>query len=40
LLGRDGESFIGIEEMAGWMGTIPYEVICGLGKRLPRYYST
>jgi alanine racemase len=40
LLGRDGAEFIGIEEMASWMETIPYEVICGLGKRLPRYYKS
>jgi alanine racemase len=39
LLGRDGSEFIGIEDLAGWMGTIPYEVICNLGKRLPRLYS-
>lgn len=38
LLGRDGEGFIGIEEMAGWCATIPYEVICRLGVRNPRRY--
>ncbi len=39
LLGRDGSEFIGIEDMALWMETIPDEVICGLGKRLPRHYG-
>ncbi|MEO5345342.1 MAG: alanine racemase [Magnetococcus sp. YQC-9] len=36
LLGADGEAFIGIEEMADWMETIPYEVLCRLGPRMPR----
>ncbi|MBF0294960.1 MAG: alanine racemase [Magnetococcales bacterium] len=36
LLGEQGEGFIGIEEMAEWMGTIPYEVLCRLGARVPR----
>lgn len=36
LLGADGAGFIGIEEMAGWMETIPYEVLCRLGPRMPR----
>jgi alanine racemase len=39
LLGGDGGEFISIETMADWLETIPYEVICRLGKRLPRYYS-
>ncbi|MBF0152515.1 MAG: alanine racemase [Magnetococcales bacterium] len=38
LLGADGAEMIGIEEMATWLGTIPYEVICALGRRLPRRY--
>ncbi|MBF0426312.1 MAG: alanine racemase [Magnetococcales bacterium] len=38
LLGRDGAEMIDIEEMATWLGTIPYEVICALGRRLPRRY--
>ncbi|MBF0428566.1 MAG: alanine racemase [Magnetococcales bacterium] len=38
LLGKDGPEFIGIEEMASWMGTIPYETICRLSARVPRYY--
>ncbi|MBF0165967.1 MAG: alanine racemase [Magnetococcales bacterium] len=38
LLGADGAGFIGIEEMAGWMETIPYEVLCRLGPRVPRHH--
>ncbi|MBF0381571.1 MAG: alanine racemase [Magnetococcales bacterium] len=38
ILGSDGKEQISIEMMADWIGAIPYEVICGLGKRLPRYY--
>jgi alanine racemase len=25
-------------EMAGWIESIPYEVLCGIGKRVPRVY--
>ncbi|MEO5363391.1 MAG: alanine racemase [Magnetococcus sp. DMHC-8] len=38
LLGNDGEAHIDVEEMAAWRGTIPYEVFCNLGERVPRYY--
>lgn len=38
LLGQDGEAFIGVEEMAIWCDTIPYEVLCRLGQRLGRCY--
>lgn len=37
LLGEEEGAAISIEEMACWMETIPYEVICLLGRRLPRY---
>ncbi|MBF0271696.1 MAG: alanine racemase [Magnetococcales bacterium] len=40
LLGTDGREFIGVEEMADWMETIPYEVLCRLGARVPRHYRT
>ncbi|MBF0455768.1 MAG: alanine racemase [Magnetococcales bacterium] len=39
LLGEDGTKRITIEDMARWLETIPYEVICALGKRVPRYHS-
>jgi alanine racemase len=42
LVGRQkgpfGESVISIHEVAGWAGTIGYEIICGLSKRVPRTY--
>ncbi|WP_127015309.1 alanine racemase [Anoxybacter fermentans] len=38
LLGRQGNDFISAEEMASWIGTINYEVVCAVSKRVPRYY--
>lgn len=31
LLGRQGEEYISVEDLAGWLGTIPYEVLVGPG---------
>jgi alanine racemase len=28
------------EELADWAGTIPYEIFCGISKRVPRIYRT
>jgi alanine racemase len=36
LLGRQGAEEIGAVEVAGWMDTIAYEVLCGIGARVPR----
>jgi alanine racemase len=36
LMGRDGGEEIGLEQMASACGTIPYEILTGLGGRLPR----
>lgn len=36
LLGRQGHGNIPLHEMAAWAGTIPYEVTCGISKRVPR----
>ncbi|MBX7213524.1 MAG: alanine racemase [Thermoflexales bacterium] len=36
LLGSQGNERIRIEDVAGWLGTIPYEVACALGGRVPR----
>jgi len=36
LLGADGAERITAEELAGLEGTIPYEVLCALGARVPR----
>ena len=38
LLGRDGEAEIRLDELAGWMGTIAYEVLTGFTPRLPRVW--
>lgn len=38
LLGRQGSEEISVSEMAGWMETISYEVLCGIGKRVQRVY--
>lgn len=37
LLGSHGSGHIGIHQMAGWAGTIAYEVTCGVSKRVPRW---
>ena len=36
LLGTQGRNTIDLYEMAGWAGTVPYEITCGLSKRVPR----
>ncbi|HEX9577942.1 MAG TPA: alanine racemase [Myxococcales bacterium] len=36
LIGRQGEARITAEEMAGWCDTIPYEIFCAVGARVPR----
>ncbi len=39
LLGRQGDEEIGAWEMAEWIGTIPYEVFCGVSERVSRVYG-
>lgn len=36
--GTPAEAAISIDEVAGWMGTINYEVVCLIGSRVPRVY--
>ncbi len=36
LIGRQGAEFIGADEWAELLGTISYEVLCGIGPRVPR----
>ena len=36
LLGRQGTQEVGAVELAAWLETIPYEVLCGVGARVPR----
>lgn len=38
LIGRDGEEEITADELAALEGSINYEVVCGLSKRVPRVY--
>lgn len=38
LIGRDGDECITADELAGLYGTIGYEVVCGISKRVPRIY--
>ena len=39
LIGRQGNDAIWADEIAEWTGTIPYEVLCGIGPRVPRVYE-
>jgi alanine racemase len=38
LIGRQGEDRITVDAVAGLMGTINYEVVCGVSARVPREY--
>ena len=38
LIGTQGGETITAEEMAGHLDTIAYEVVCGIGPRVPRFY--
>lgn len=38
LIGRQGDEYIGADEVAGWLDTINYEVTCMIGSRVPRVY--
>lgn len=38
VLGRDGERGVTAWDLARAAGTIPYEVLCGIGPRVPRVY--
>ena len=38
LIGYQGDEYIGASEWAARLGTIPYEVVCGIGPRVPRVY--
>jgi alanine racemase len=39
VIGRQDDEEITADEWAGLLGTIPYEVVCQIGPRLPRRYS-
>ena len=38
LIGRQKDKAISAEELAKLAGTIPYEIVCNLGRRIPRVY--
>lgn len=38
VFGKDGEGFIPVEELANYAGTINYEIICAVSRRVPRCY--
>jgi alanine racemase len=38
LLGRQGDELITADEWANRLGTIAYEIVCGIGPRVPRIY--
>jgi len=38
LIGQQGNETITADEMAAQANTIPYEILCGVGKRVPRIY--
>ncbi|EHQ87679.1 alanine racemase [Desulfosporosinus youngiae] len=38
ILGKDGGERLTASEMADWLGTINYEVVCGISNRVPRVY--
>ncbi len=39
LIGRQGNEIIRAEELARLINTIPYEVLCNIGRRVPRIYK-
>ena len=39
LIGQDGTDAIWADDLARWTDTIPYEILCGIGQRIPRLYS-
>ena len=36
LLGVQGQARITVEDLASWAGALPYEITCGLSRRVPR----
>ena len=38
MIGRDGDDIITADDLANVYGTIGYEVVCGISKRVPRIY--
>ena len=38
LLGSQGSERVTAEELALWAGTIPYEILTNVSRRVPRFY--
>ena len=38
LVGRQGGGAISLAEFSQWAGTIPWETLCAITKRVPRFY--
>ncbi|MGH8902713.1 MAG: alanine racemase [Egibacteraceae bacterium] len=38
LIGAQDGAVVTAEDWASWLGTINYEIVCGIGKRVPRVY--
>lgn len=38
IIGREGEASVWAHDLATWAGTIGYEILCGIGPRVPRHY--
>ena len=38
IFGSDGDDCIEVDAMAKRLHTIPYEILCGINKRIPRIY--
>lgn len=39
LFGKSGDCQVSIEEVAKWKNTISYEILCDIGRRVPRVYT-
>ncbi len=38
LIGRQDDASVTADDWAGWLATINYEIVCGIGRRVPRVY--
>ena len=38
VFGVDGDDMIEVDSLSGRLNTIPYEILCGINKRIPRIY--
>ena len=38
VFGKDGKTILTVDELAKKIGTINYEIVCLIGKRVPRIY--